>query len=307
MDSLANYQGLISAVGEVNKIKADTLSSQEEEAKNKIKEFTAPFEMTATDHLVDLLGGGIDKFAKKYGIKTEKAKQYIDAYKQKGARGVLNQASNDIQEARNTAGLPEGGRAPPTQELKLTDMTNEEFNQVKGITKNAIDAQVQQLNPVERQQFAQKLQAKVQDADDIPNDIERFKVNQQHALDSLDELKSSNLQSQLTRVTADDDAFQGGLKSTTSVFANKAKDVEQVAQKAVNVESKGKEVLEQAGKLGEDIGKGAIEGEEAGPVGDIVGAVVGVGTFLSGLFASRHAAHHVSAAPILNYSIQEGA
>jgi hypothetical protein len=43
MDSLSNYQGLISAVGEVNKIKSDELSEKKEEAKAKIKEFTAPF------------------------------------------------------------------------------------------------------------------------------------------------------------------------------------------------------------------------------------------------------------------------
>ena len=33
MDSLSNYQGLISAVGEVNKIKSDELSEKKEEAK----------------------------------------------------------------------------------------------------------------------------------------------------------------------------------------------------------------------------------------------------------------------------------
>jgi len=332
MDSLSNYQGLISAVGEVNKIKADDLSSKEAEAKDRIKEFTAPFEMTATDHLVDLLGGQAEKFGKKYGLKLEKAKQYAEAYRQNGARGVLNQASNDIQAARNAASVPEGGRAPATKALRLEDMTDEEFSQVKGITKQAIDAQVQQLSPIDKQLFTQDLKDRVTSADIIPNDIARFKANQQHAIDSLERVKSwnqnvsnvdvhngpnynapnnnasmdSQLKSQLTNVTDDDDAFQGGLKSTTQVFANKADAVEQVAQKAEKVESKGKEFLNQASKLGEDVGKGAVEGEEGGPLGDIVGAAVGVGTFLSGLFAARHAAHHVSAAPILNYAIQEG-
>ena len=326
MDSLSNYQGLISAVGEVNKIKSDELSEKKEEAKAKIKEFTAPFEMTATDHLVDLLGGQVNKYAKKYGIKSEKAERYVNAYKQNGARGVLNEATQDIQQARQVAEtVPEGGRAAPTQSMRLDDMSNEEFSQIKGITKDAIDAQVQQLSPIDKQLFTEDLKDRVVDADIIPNDIERFKVNQQHALDSLDRVRSwnnnvshidpddanapaeSQLRSQLTNFTDPDEDFQGGLKSTTEIFANKAKETENVVQKAQKVESKGKEVLDTVGKFGEDVGKGAVEGEEGGLAGDIVGALVGVGTFVSGLLSARHAAHHISAAPILNYAIQQGA
>ena len=188
-------------------------------------------------------------------------------------------------------------------------MPLEDFAKIKGVTKKAIDAQVQGLNDADRQQFSQKLASRVVDANEVPNNLERFQQNQQHALDTLDEVKSSNLQSQLTRTAGDaEDEFGQGLKSTTSVFKNALpQEAENLAQKAESTAQKAKTALSDVAKVGEDVGKGAVEGEEGGPLGDIIGGVIGLGTALGGLFSARKAAHHVAPAQTLNFAIQSGA
>ena len=313
MDSLANYQNLINTVAQANNSVTDQAKSKEDEVRAKIQEFTDPFEQIAADNLTDFLTNNVLKVANKYNVPIETAKKYIQAYKANGARGLVDMAKGDFKSALATK-TKEAGEPVPTDEVRLGDMPKEDFAKIKGITKDAIDNQVQSLNPVEKQQFSQSLLRRVQGPDDIPDDLERFQANQQHALDALDEVKGNQLTSQLTRAGADaEDEFGQGLKSTTTVFKNTVDQAGDLANKAEAVakttaENAGKTAEKVGGKLAEDVGKGALEGGEADPEGgEVVGALIGVGTFLGGLLSARHRAHHIASGPIMNYAIQQGA
>lgn len=315
MDSLSNYQNLISNVASANNAVTDEAQSKKEDILEKIRPFTDPFEQVAADNLIDLLTNNVLKVAKKYNVPIETAKKYIEAYKKNGAKGMIDVAKGDFKTAVSERARAAGQPVPNNDELRLGDMPKEEFAKIRGVTKNAIDADIQSLNPQDREAFRNSLARRVQDADAIPDDLERFQANQQHALDALDEVRGNQMISQLTRTAADaSDEFGQGLKSTTTVFKNtvdKAPDlasqaakVEDVVPKVAKIAKKGEKLAE----LGEDIGKGALEGGEADPEGgEIIGALVGAGTFLGGLLTARHKAHHISAGPILNYAIQQGA
>jgi hypothetical protein len=309
MDSLNNYQNLISSIAASNQALSSAVAEKKQEVQDKIKEFTQPFEMTAADNLIELLGHQVQKVANKYNVPIEKAKKYIEAYKKGGARGMIEEAKQDFKNK-----LSKQGEVVP-ERIRLGDMPKEDFAKIRNVSLNAIDANIKQLSPEDKEQFQQKLAGRVVDAEQEPDKILRFQQNQQHALDVLDEIKNSNLVSQITRTPGDvTDEFGQGLKSTTTVFKNSVSNAESLAGKAEGAAQdtlKGLKDIKKVSKiksLTEDIAKGAVEGEEGDPEGGaVVGAVVGLGTFLGGLFAARHKAHHISAGPIMNFAIQQGA
>lgn len=308
MDSLANYSNLINSIADNNDSTLADLKERKEAEKEKVQEFTAPFEGIAGERVTDFLSNNILKMAKSYKIPVEKATRYVNAYKSDGVRGVAREAAGDYNQRVRQQAVQDDRPVP--DEVRLGDMPKEDFQAVRSITKDAINARVQQLNPQDKAQFQQKLASRVVDADEQPDEILRFQTNQQHALDALDEVNQSNMVSQLSRTGGDAaDEFGQGLKSTTTVFKNAVDESEQVASKAATAakETLGQKIKSGVAKLGEDVGKDAVEGGEGDPEGgEAIGALIGAATFVAGLIKGRHKAHHVSGGQIMNYAMQAG-
>ena len=265
MDNLLDYRNVLQTGAEETKEAKQTAEEKLDSLKQRIESITAGFEGPGMEALNRLSVGSLKALGKRLNLPVEKALQVKDAFKKDGYRGVVRVFKQN----------PLGGSKPD-----IASLSPSEFREGFSSIKEALDARTAQLSPEKQTAFFDNVRPNLKTKAELPDDFERYQNNLHEAAKGLDELEGdqpikSKLVSSILR-TSPDDEIQGGLKSATQVFKSKAENV-------------GSKIVSNLKKSGEDMIKTDVEG--GGPedfIGDAIGAVVGIGTFLGGLIGARH-------------------
>jgi len=257
------------------------------------------------DAVKDLTGDQQQEFTKKLNFINDSDKFGGDVNLMK--QWNLNHAQNVINDVKS------GEEAP----VSVASLSPEDYKNplVRNSIKSAIKTERDDLHPIYKQKYDDLLKDRIARKGDIADDFMREKFNVHQANRTLEEVKNMapqdlsipkppaqpNLVSQLARTAQidDDDDTTSNLinqaqKSVTSVYkqnvakaANLQGDVDDATKSALNV---GKKAVAKAGeKAGEEfLETEAVGGGPEDLVGDALGAAIGIGTFVGGLFGARH-------------------
>lgn len=200
MDSLINYQNVLQSFGAEKEQEKSEAQQELDERREKIKEFTSPFEAPATENLVELLKDGFTGTAKKglskLGLTEEKAKALKKAYDANGHKGLLQELSNQnpkltndlkkpIKAPQQEVSLPD----PVENDVNIEDLIPDDFKKVKGSIKNALQDEVKKLPDDKAQEFLDKFKP-VKNLEEFGGDSElKAQYNLQKMRNTLDLVK----------------------------------------------------------------------------------------------------------------------
>jgi len=204
MDSLLNYNQAIMGFANVRASEEEREAGKEKEAEEKTKQFTDPFEQTGIDSLVDLFKAGSKGVGKKalskLGLTNEKAKQYRDAYKKNGTKGVINQLNDDknlvkeslLDKVKTATGIQAEptSNTPKISEQQVEDLLPQDFEKTEGIIKSGLRERISGLSGDQQKEFTDKIGKRyVKDLDEFGGDkklANQYNLNQ--ASRTLDEV-----------------------------------------------------------------------------------------------------------------------
>jgi hypothetical protein len=199
MDSLINYQNVLQSFGAEKEQEKSEAQQELDERREKIKEFTSPFEAPATENLVSLLKEGLTGTAKKglakLGLTNEKALKLKKAFDANGHKGLLQELSN--QNPKLTNDLKKPIKAPqqqvslpdPENDVNIEDLIPDDFKKVKGSIKSALQDEVKKLPDDKAQEFLDKFKP-VKDLEEFNGDSElKAQYNLQKMRNTLDLVK----------------------------------------------------------------------------------------------------------------------
>lgn len=166
MDNIISYQDQLSKFGAGRQAVKDKANQELEEKRQKLREFTDPFEQLGIDDFSDLFKVGVKSVGKKLlskvGLTEEKAKQYKDAFDKNGAKGVMQKLAEDRPQLGSKS-VPQVGAREPLQlsgdidtSANVEDLLPKEFDAIKGTANRAIKSELSNLEPIDRLNFASK-------------------------------------------------------------------------------------------------------------------------------------------------------
>ena len=199
MDSLINYQNVLQSFGAEKEQEKSEAQQELDERREKIKQFTQPFEAPATENLVELLKDGLTGSAKKglakLGLTDAKAKALKKAYDTNGHKGLLQELSNQnpklTNDLKKPIKVPEQVSVPDPVEndVNIEDLIPEDFKKVKGSIKSALQDEVKKLPNDKAQEFLDKFKP-VKDLGEFGGDSElKAQYNLQKMRNTLDLVK----------------------------------------------------------------------------------------------------------------------
>jgi len=200
MDSLINYQNVLQGFAAEKEAAKSEAEQELDERREKIKQFTQPFEAPATENLVELIKDGFTGSAKKglakLGLTEEKAKSLKKAYDVNGHKGVLQELSNQnpklTNDVKNPLKVPQQEVSipdPVENDVNIEDLIPEDFKKVKGSIKNALQDEVKKLPDDKAQEFLDKFKP-VKDLEEFGGDSElKAQYNLQKMRNTLDLVK----------------------------------------------------------------------------------------------------------------------
>jgi len=317
MDDLQNYVNLSQAVTEGNEAYKEKVANISELAKEKIKELTNPIgEGFMIEGAKGALTKSVDNLAKNLrgkGMISEDTADLVNAYRKGGVKGVVKHLGKKMRNKAQDA----VGNGEQVEAQNITDLSPEEFDATKGTISTTLKHRFQnEFTENKQNSIARKYNNEKLDETDEPDIGLRQQQNAQKFNDIMEEQsqrsealgqEGENALKQSVLNNADDNVLNETKQSISGVVKNlntSAEDeVESTALKATRKEVI-KSAEEKAGKrmATEDL-------EEGGPedvVGDVVSGLVGIGTFLGGLFASRHIKEQSPADNVANVSYQSG-
>jgi|DEB0MinimDraft_10_1074344.scaffolds.fasta_scaffold00539_17 hypothetical protein len=205
MDSLLNYNAAIQGFSQIKAAEEAKEAGAEKEAEEKTTQFTDPFEQVGVDSLVDLFKQGSKGLGKaalsKLGLTNEKAKQYQEAFRKNGTKGIINQLNEDknlvkqslLDKAKSKLpSVPEEGvsGAAKITEQQVEDLLPQEFEKTEGIIKSGLRDRISNLTGDQQKEFTEKIGKRyVKDLDEFGGDkrlANQFNLNQ--AARTLDEV-----------------------------------------------------------------------------------------------------------------------
>jgi hypothetical protein len=194
MDSLANYQAILSQFGaEKAQIQAEG-EAKLQEMKEKLRDFTDPWETLGAESAGRLFVGGTKGAGKavlnKLGLTEEKAQKLKKAYDTRGTRGVLQELAKDKPLYKGSPLPP----ATPPRETKanIEDLLPEDFQKVKDAKYTAMREELGNLPADKEAEYKAKMAKRyVKDLDEFGGDNELKKqYNLGQARRTLDEVKT---------------------------------------------------------------------------------------------------------------------
>jgi hypothetical protein len=202
MDSLLNYNQAIMGFANLRASEEARQAGVEKEEDEKVKQFTDPFEQTGVDSLVDLFKAGTKGVGKKalakLGLTNEKAKQYRDAYKKNGTKGVINQLNEDknlvkqnlLDKIKPPTAPEPTSNTPKISEQQVEDLLPQDFEKTEGVIKQGLRSRISGLTGDQQKEFTDKIGKRyVKDLDEFGGDrrlANQYNLNQ--ASRTLDEV-----------------------------------------------------------------------------------------------------------------------
>jgi len=324
MDNIEDYEGLVSSVRDSNIEHIQKLEGAAESKKAKIEQLTDPIgEFLMSDSSKELLKKGVNNAIKKsvrgatnklkallknQGLDVDDIEGAVNSFKNNGFEGLVNHIKNRTLVKNGFS--PVGG-----DKTNIQDLTPEEFQANKETLQNGLLARraaLQDENPEAFKKMSRKYINERQEPYENPDPISRQQNNMaeySRQLDRAEQEAKIQPEPQITKIltgTGDDDddligQAQTSIRGFTRTAMNINKDADEAAE---SIASKGKGLLQGIKKAAEiDTEAGGIEDRG----GDIVSAAIGIGTFLGGVFSSRHIHQQETAEQISNATYQEGA
>ena len=203
MDSLQNYNQAIMGFAQIKASEEEREAGKEREEAEKTQRFTDPFETPAVESLVALFQQGSKGVSKKVlsklGITNEKAKQYQEAFKKNGTKGVINQLNDDKNLVKQSLidkvksklpDIPEAPSTPKITEQQVEDLLPQQFEKTEGIIKSGLKDRISDLTGDQQKEFTDKIGKRyVKDLDEFGGDkklANQYNLNQ--ASRTLDEV-----------------------------------------------------------------------------------------------------------------------
>jgi len=299
MDDIQNYIGATGSITEANNEYKTNLQELGDEMKSKIKEFTDPI---GTGFMMEgskgALTGAVNNFSKSLkdkGVDVEKLKNLVEAYKKGGVKGVVGHLKDNL-------GKTAEDEVIKGTEKNISDLSPEEWNATGETIKEALKSRSQEYPSSIRNSMARKYQNIKTEAGEEPDENIRAQQNAQKLNDIMDEqdqrtellgdkfLKPPEMR-QLVGTGDDDDSI---LNTAQRSFSGVSKKISGLNEDAENLIKSNTSDLKATIKssLEKGVKRAGIEDlEEGGPEdigGDVVSAIVGIGTFLGGVFGARN-------------------
>lgn len=298
MDDIQNYIGATGSITELNNEYKSNLEALGDEMKSKIKEFTDPIgSALMMEGTKGALTGAVNNFTKSLkdkGVDVDKIKDLVEAYRKGGVKGVVGHLKNNLGKTEEEEVIKGG-------EKNISDLSPEEWNSTKGTINLALKSRSKSFPENIQNSMSRKFQNVKSNVEDEPDENLRQQQNAQKINDIMDEqdqrtetlgdnlLKNPNVRN-LVGGEDDDDSILNTAQRTFSGVAKKVSGLNEDAENLIKQNAKDlkptiKEDFEKAVKRA-----GEEDLEEGGPEdigGDVVSAVVGIGTFLGGVFGAR--------------------
>lgn len=276
MNNLSNYATMTSNVGAENQDLKDRANEAKAQAQARIQAVVEPLQFAGEEHALDLLKSGVKNLSKKFGVPVDKVLDARDVYKKEGSKGLVRYFKNQSNQ-------------PLTSGDNIASMSKEDFKTNYEPLKAAMKTRFNQLNEDTKNQFRAEVRPQMELENDNPNAFDRFQNNLSKYEQGLNKYEAieketapqSNIVSSITRNFGDPE-IQGTLKGQSEVYKNIAKDTK-IETNLIKKPSLKTELKEGA----ENLAKDEAEGSEEGPLGDIVGAGIGITSFLGGVLASE--------------------
>tara|TARA_R110000803_G_scaffold46302_1_gene97274 strand:+ start:7529 stop:8491 length:963 start_codon:yes stop_codon:yes gene_type:complete len=300
MDDISNYIGATGAISQQNEEYKTNLKALGEEMKNKIKEFTDPigtaFMMEGGKSVLTNTVNNFSKSLVKTGTKAKDVMDMADAYKKGGIKGLVKHLKGKME-------TPEPGieSTESTVESNISDLSPSEWSQTSNTISTALKSRAQGFPENIQNKMARKFQNEKLDSSDEPDEALRQQKNAQKINDIMDEqeentqtLGNNLLQNPTVRNLAstqdDDDSI---LNTTQRTFSGISKKISSLNEDSSVVKAGSSDLKTVVEKAGEKAVSRAGEEDlaEFGPedvVGDVVSTLVGIGTFIGGVFGARH-------------------
>jgi hypothetical protein len=288
MDGLANYSDLINRVNQQKEELKEEATDRLDAAKEKLREFTNPFETGGQEALNRLIVGNVKKLGSKLNLPVDKALRIRNSYKSNGLKGIINEFKSDA--------IPK-----PT----IASLSKSEFQNAYPSLKLGLDADVAKLSQEKQQQLKNLVQDNLKTKTEIPDDLERYQNNLHEVQKGLNQIGDepqvqNKLIKTITNISPEDTELQGGLKSTTQIFKSNAEEIQnKFVSKASKLKSSAEKAASDAAETSAELG---------GPedvAGDVISAAVGLSVFLGGLFGAR--SMKTKPPPVISSSYQIGA
>jgi len=204
-NSFLNYQNTLANFSQQRAQADSEAETKLDEAREKIKQFTAPFEGPMAEKLTDLFGKGVKSIGKsalkKAGLTEEKAAKLAEAYNKNGTKGVIQelgrQNPNLSKNLKKPLSQPEPDQdvklaEPAENDLNIEDLLPEDFQKVKGSVRSAMTDELKKLPDDKASEFLDKFKP-VNDVAEFGGDADlKAQHNLQKMRNVLDEVKGDS-------------------------------------------------------------------------------------------------------------------
>ena len=320
MDDLSNYANLTSGITEQNTQYKDQLKNLGDTMKEHIKEIAEPIGAGFfVEGAKTALTTSINNFGKTLAKKGGDAKDVmgmVKAYKDGGVKGLVKHLRGGGEASQ------EAGSVGKEVGTNISDLSPSEWDATGNTISTALKARGQTFSDSQRSYMSKKYQNEKLEAGDEPDEALRQQGNAQKMNDIMDETEqraeafgSKNLlQNPAVRQLAggldDDDALLNVAQKTISGASKTVSALDKTVIAAANKASivPEKEIVEKAGKkaLTRAAEEDDAEGGEENVVGDVISGIVGVATFLGGVFGASRKPDPVVGLMPANVSYQSG-
>ena len=197
MDNILNYTQALQTFQEQRDQASQKAEGETAEKKAQILELTAPFESVAMDSSYDLIKDVTKNMLKKAGVPVEGARKYVSAFKNSGAKGVMDELakdrpkifknSEDITNKINSFTLK-----PPEKKIKtrISDLLPDDFNIKEEKIQDRISDNFDKLTTAQQSRVTDLLNQRGATEEEMPDDQLREQFNLAQAERSLREVRS---------------------------------------------------------------------------------------------------------------------
>lgn len=197
MDNILNYTQTLQTFQQQRGEAEQKAEGKTEATRAKILEFTAPFENVAMDSSYDLIKDVTKKMLKKAGVPVDGAKKYVQAFKNNGPKGVMDELgkdkpkifknSEDITNKLNSFTLQE-----PEKKIKtrISDLLPDDFNLKEEKIQDRISDNFDKLTTAQQGRVTDLLNQRGATEAEMPDDQLREQFNLAQAERSLREVRS---------------------------------------------------------------------------------------------------------------------
>lgn len=324
MDDLNNYVSIAGGVNETNREDIQKIKDLSTQMKEKIKQFTDPIgEGFMMEGGKGVLAKGVDNFLgglTNKGIDVGEAKQITGAYRKGGLKGVIKHYYKKYFKKSENNPVGEGEKVKDAE--NINDLSPDAFEKAQGAIKVSLKNRFENnFGDNQQKRIVRKYQNERVKESEEPHLPTRQQTNAQKFNDIMDDeeqrgaITEQNLNTTIRNpvIEEGDDLF--GNVAQKSISGTIKKNIVGDLNKSLerNVEEQAGKSLEGniLKKAGEKAGArmATEDAEEGGPenlAGDFVSTLVGAGTFLAGVFSSRHIKAQLPHENIANVSYQSG-